>query len=100
MVRPLPLHPRPIHFGIKPFRLQQTLMRSPLDDLPAVQNHDLIRRLNRCEPVCDHKSRPPLLQGLQRLLHQFSDSLSSAEVASSRSKIGASFKMARAIAIR
>jgi len=66
----------------------------------AVEDDDLIGVADRGEPMGDRNRRAAFDEACQRLLHHALVCVSSAEVASSRTRIGGLRRIARAIAIR
>ena len=79
---------------------EQIVVRARLDDPAPVEDDDLIRVPHGREPVGDRDRRAPLGEPLERLLDSRSVWVSSAEVASSRTRIGGFRRTVRAIAIR
>lgn len=86
--------------GVQAVGGQQLAVRPVLDDLAGVQHDDTVGVLHGGQPVGDDQRGAPAHQPLQRCLHLALDSLSSAEVASSRIRTGAFLIRARAIARR
>ena len=76
-------------------------MRALLDDAPAIEHDDAVAVLDRRQPMRDHDRRAARASACRAPTWiSRSDSVSSAEVASSRIRIGASLRIARAIAMR
>lgn len=78
----------------------QSARRAILDDAARLQHHDAIEAAQGRETVCDRDHGAARHQAVQRLAHRFLRFRSSAEVASSSRRIGASLRNARAMAMR
>jgi hypothetical protein len=75
-------------------------MGALLDDAAVVQHHDPVHPGDGREPVRDGDHGLALHHAVERLLDRRLDLESSAEVASSSTRIGASFRITRASAMR
>ena len=75
-------------------------VRAALDDAAAVEDEDEVGVNDRGEPVRDDEHGPAGKQPIDGFLDETLDSVSSADVASSRMRIGGSTSSARAIASR
>jgi natural product biosynthesis luciferase-like monooxygenase protein len=60
----------PVELGVKPARSQQFMMAATLLDLACVDHQDLVRLLDRGEPMRNHQRGPSGQRSLQRLLHR------------------------------
>ena len=99
----IPFSRRELHF-VKFFvdaaALHEFVVRSRFGNFALFQNDDQIGVQNGREPVRDAKSRAAFHEFVEFRLHLAFDSVSSALVASSKIKIGALRKTARAMARR
>lgn len=75
-------------------------MRAVLDNLTIGQHHNAVERRHGGQAVRHHNGGAPRIRFSSASCTSASDSLSRAEVASSSTRIGASVRMARAIATR
>jgi hypothetical protein len=75
-------------------------VRAALDDAPVVHHENLLRVHDRRQPVRDHQRGPVPGDLVELLLDRALRRESSAEVASSNSRIGGFFSSVRAIATR
>ena len=80
--------------------LHQLFVRANVADGAVFEHHDAVGAAHGRKPVRDHKHGTPTIRFCRADCTSDSDSLSSAEVASSRIRIGAFFRMARAMAMR
>ena len=81
-------------------RGEQLLVGAELDDAAAVEHDDLVGVADRREPVRDRDRRPALREPSSASCTGRSVCVSSAEVASSRTRTGGLRRIVRAIAIR
>lgn len=86
--------------GIQARLGDQFLMSSPLDNVPAIEDQDLVGIAHRFQPVGDQDQGFPLCQRGDRGLEFRFVLRVYAAVASSRITMGASLSMARAMEIR
>ena len=63
------LKPRLIQLIIHPLIRQQLGVRSLLNDLPIMNDHDLIRACDGRKAMRDHKRRAPVQESCQRALN-------------------------------
>jgi hypothetical protein len=63
------MQPKLVEAGVLPVTLHQLYMRTDLNYLPSVHDHNAIGALYRREPMCDNQGGTVLHQVFQSILH-------------------------------